>query len=285
MWSLVALVFLLPASPLDANLAFQEGRRLSEQFEYEKATFRFREALRDEALGKDRATVLLWLGMTYVKIGEQSAAGDAFLEALRVDPLVTLPPAMPPKILEALEAARRRLRTEHTSAQTQAHSPVPHAAQPTSLMAASIPQPSSTSPTAASNGSKTLPHPAATTAATTTTTTSSAASSPPSGSTPETPESSAAPSTSASPPTTPLLYGGVLLGVGTLGVLGGLGLGSVASATADEAAGALFQVDRQRLNQDAAAQALGANVALGVSGAVAATGLGLVAFGLLGDAP
>jgi hypothetical protein len=118
MLPLFTLALLVHASPLDANLAFQEGVRLSEQFEYEKAVFRFREAARDESLGVERATVLVWLGLTCAKVGEQQAADDAFVEAVRIDPLVALPPSTPPKILEALESARRRVRDERTKAPT-----------------------------------------------------------------------------------------------------------------------------------------------------------------------
>ena len=234
MLTIFAFSLLLGASPLDSHLAFQEGKRLVEAFEYEKAVFRFREAARDESLGVERATALVWLGLTYVKVGEQSAADEAFLEAVRIDPLVALPPSTPPKILEALEGARRKLREERTSPTTTA----PTTTAPTTT-APTTTAPTTTAPT--------------TTAPTTTAPTTTA---PADG-------ESAAP---AAPPSGALatIGGGVLVGVGALLVGGGAAMGVLASSSADAARAATFQDERQRLNKTAAEQALTANVLYGL---------------------
>jgi hypothetical protein len=272
MLTLFSLVLVLQAAPLDDNLAFQEGRRLSEQFEYEKAIFRFREALRDESLGHDRATVLVWLGLTYAKVGEQGAADDAFLEAVRIDPLVALPPSTPPKIHEALESARRRLRVERATAAA------------TSPGTTATGAPTNPPPAGAPGGSTTTGGTASaapmTTATTTTTTTASPTATAP------------APATTvpAEPPaggsgTSLVIGGGVLVGLGVLGLGAGVGLGALAASTADEAHAALFQDDRQRLNEEAAQQSLGANLGYGVGGAVAIAGLVVLTLGLVGGAP
>ena len=229
MLTIFAFSLLLGASPLDSHLAFQEGKRLVEAFEYEKAVFRFREAARDESLGVERATALVWLGLTYVKVGEQSAADEAFLEAVRIDPLVALPPSTPPKILEALEGARRKLREERTSPTTTA----PTTTAPTTTA------PTTTAPT--------------TTAPTTTAPTTTAPAD----------VEYAAP---AAPPSGALatIGGGVLVGVGALLVGGGAAMGVLASSSADAARAATFQDERQRLNKTAAEQALTANVLYGL---------------------
>jgi hypothetical protein len=245
------LSLLLSTSPLEGNIAFQEGRRLADEFEYEKAIFRFREAARDESLGIDRATALVWLGLTYVKIGEQKAADDAFLEAVRIDPLVALPPSTPPKILEALEAARRKLRDERAAAAA--------ATTPT------LPTPTTTTVTT------TTPP----TAATTTTTT-------PAATTPTTEPSSVAEPPALRGPPLLSIGGGALTGLGAVIVGGGAVVGALAARSADDARAATFQDERQRLNDDAASQALVANVCFGVGAAVLVGGGAALIAGLSG---
>jgi tetratricopeptide (TPR) repeat protein len=245
------LSLLLSTSPLEGNIAFQEGRRLADEFEYEKAIFRFREAARDESLGIDRATALVWLGLTYAKIGEQKAADDAFLEAVRIDPLVALPPSTPPKILEALEAARRKLRDERAAA----------AATTTAVAPTTTTTTTTVPPTAA----------ATTTTPTTTTTTTT----------------TTEPASAAEPPAVrgpPLLSigGGALTGLGAVIVGGGAVVGALAARSADDARAATFQDERQRLNDDAAGQALVANVCFGVGAAVIVGGGAALVAGLAG---
>jgi tetratricopeptide (TPR) repeat protein len=258
MLPLVAVALLIHASPLDANLAFQEGMRLSEQFEYEKAIFRFREAARDESLGVDRATVLVWLGLTYAKVGEQQAADDAFVDAVRIDPLVALPPSTPPKILEALEGARRRVRDERAKAATAAPPP-PTTPTPTTTTTPTTATTTTTAPAATAHESM----PATTTSTTATTATTA--------------------TTTAFPSVA--VGGAGLLGLGAVVVGGGAVLGALALGASDDANAAEFQDDRQRLNESASAQALAANVCFGIGGAAAVGGVITLGLALAGGAP
>jgi tetratricopeptide (TPR) repeat protein len=257
MLPLVAVALLIHASPLDANLAFQEGMRLSEQFEYEKAIFRFREAARDESLGVDRATVLVWLGLTYAKVGEQQAADDAFVDAVRIDPLVALPPSTPPKILEALEGARRRVRDERAKAATAAPPPTTTPTPPPTTTPTTPPPATTTATTApAATMQESVPAPAATTTTTTATSFPSVA-----------------------------VGGAGLLGLGAVVVGGGAVLGALALGASDDASAAEFQDDRQGLNESASAQALAANVCFGIGGAAAVGGVITLGIALAGGAP
>jgi hypothetical protein len=265
MLTVFAFSLLLGASPLESHLAFQEGQRLVEAFEYEKAVFRFREAARDESLGVERATALVWLGLTYVKIGEQSAADDAFLEAVRIDALVALPPSTPPKILEALEGARRKLREERAAATatTAPTTTAPNTTAPTTT-APNTTAPNTTAPNTTA--------PAMTSTTPTTAATSAAAE-------PEAPASAASP-----PPSLLTIGGGALVGVGALLVGGGAAMGSLASSSANAAFAATFQDERKTLNDTAADQALIANVLYGLGvGVVVGGGIALVS-GMFGGA-
>ncbi|MBM4281594.1 MAG: hypothetical protein FJ137_12820 [Deltaproteobacteria bacterium] len=246
MLSYLTLTLLLQATPLDDNLAFQEGKRLSEQFEYEKAVFRFREAARDESLGVERATALVWLGLTYAKIGEQGAADEAFLQAVRLDPLVALPPSTPPKILEALEGARRRLR-DSSALERPVTTP--------QITTTRTIDPSAACKHGLREGDQCVDG-----EATTTTT--------------DTGDDTRDPAI--------LVTGGILLGVGAVVVGGAVYFGLTASQTATSAAAAVFQDERAQLNNDAGSQALIANVLYGVGAAVAVGGLATLGVGLAG---
>lgn len=114
MGALFLLAFLAAAeSPLPDDPAFNEGLRLLEDFEYEKAIFRFREAARDEAkTDKQRAICLVYVGLTLAELREERGAADAFEDAVRADPFVTLPADASPKVKEMLDAARRRVADE-----------------------------------------------------------------------------------------------------------------------------------------------------------------------------
>jgi hypothetical protein len=110
MLALVLTAVLAAQSPTLDDPAFTEGLRLLEDFEYEKATFRFREALRDETkTPAQMAVVHVYLGMTLAELREEAAAVDAFVDALRSDPAVVLPADASPKVRTLLEEARKKL--------------------------------------------------------------------------------------------------------------------------------------------------------------------------------
>jgi tetratricopeptide (TPR) repeat protein len=126
MHTLVLLAVLTAQSPLPDDAAFNEGLRLLEDFEYEKAIFRFREAVRDESkTPKQKAICHIYIGLTLAELREDDAAGEAFDDAIRNDPLVTLPPDASPKVKDLLEGARRRMAEEAAAAPTPDPSPDP----------------------------------------------------------------------------------------------------------------------------------------------------------------
>jgi tetratricopeptide (TPR) repeat protein len=119
--SALALTLLLGLSaappPLAEDPAYTTGLTLFEDFEYEKAVFRFQEALEvKDRSAADRATILIRLGMTWAELRRNDKATARFKEALLLDPLAALPPDASPKIKEMLDGARRQLREEASAA-------------------------------------------------------------------------------------------------------------------------------------------------------------------------
>jgi hypothetical protein len=108
---LVAVLLLLAAPPLADDAIYQEGIRLYEDFEYERAVFRFEEALRDDTRAPaDRATIHVRLGMTRAELRDDVRARQSFEDALLLDPYVTLPADASPKIRTLLDEARVQVR-------------------------------------------------------------------------------------------------------------------------------------------------------------------------------
>jgi tetratricopeptide (TPR) repeat protein len=106
-----------PRPPLAEDPAYTTGLTLFEDFEYEKAVFRFQEALEvKDRSAADRATILIRLGMTWAELRRNDKATARFKEALLLDPLAALPPDASPKIKEMLDGARRQLREEASAA-------------------------------------------------------------------------------------------------------------------------------------------------------------------------
>lgn len=103
---LALIVAAQPGAPADN---FEEGRRLYFDLEYELAVFRFRDAARSDAWEtSDRARAYAWLGLAYAQIAEISSAREAFVEAAKLDPNVTLPDdaSPPPKAQQLLDEAK-----------------------------------------------------------------------------------------------------------------------------------------------------------------------------------
>jgi len=90
--------------------AYVEAMRLVDEFEYERAVFRFREALRREQPDEERAVIELQLGITYAELGESEDAIIRFADALAHDSRVAVPARASPKAKELFEAGRQRLR-------------------------------------------------------------------------------------------------------------------------------------------------------------------------------
>jgi len=96
--------------------AFVAGLSLFEDFEYEKATFRFEEALAVSGRSRvDQATILIRLGMTWAELRREAKANDAFVRALEADPYAALPADASPKIKGMLDTARATVRESRAS--------------------------------------------------------------------------------------------------------------------------------------------------------------------------
>ena len=151
-WPVLLLLFTLQI-PLGEDSAYQEGMRLYEDFEYERAVFRFKEALRvKDRTAADRAVVGLRLGMTYAELRDDQGALEAFENALTEDPLLVLPSDASPKIKALLDEARQSLRTK------KKNQPPPEAAPAQGAPATSPkPQPAVRSKVPAKSGLTELP--------------------------------------------------------------------------------------------------------------------------------
>lgn len=105
--SVLAGASLAGATPLPGDVAFNEGLQLLEDFEYEKAIFRFREAVRDPTkTPEQRAICHIYVGVTLAELREDADAIAAFEEAVKADPAATLPLDASPKVKEMLRTAR-----------------------------------------------------------------------------------------------------------------------------------------------------------------------------------
>ncbi len=101
--------FLLLAATL-ADPTFEEGVRLYQASSYEQAIFRFEEiAVRPGLAPSDKATTLLWLGLSYAGTGDLDAAKRSFRFALTADVTAALPTETSPVIVEMIEEIRQEL--------------------------------------------------------------------------------------------------------------------------------------------------------------------------------
>ena len=147
----LAVFFSLVAAPppLSEDPAYQEGMRLYDAFEYERATFRFKEALRIAGRSDaDRATIYLRLGMTYAELRDDESAMEAFMDALDADPLLVLPDDAAPKIKALLDDARRAVRKKREAAARAPKPPTSPAPSPSPTPPVSAPASPAPSPAA-----------------------------------------------------------------------------------------------------------------------------------------
>ncbi len=105
------LAVLASATPLEEDIDFQEGRRLVDDLDYERAVFRFQKLTKGDRPVEQRATAWAWLGLTYANLGDEGEALKAFVAAVKLDPLVALPPS-PPKVITLFDKARQQARSE-----------------------------------------------------------------------------------------------------------------------------------------------------------------------------
>jgi hypothetical protein len=154
----LALLVILAAPPLADDATYQEGVRLYDEFEYERAVFRFEEALRDTTREPaERATIHVRLGMTRAELRDDVRAVQSFQDALLLDPYVTLPADASPKIRALLDEARDRMRAERAQPAAPTPSVVNDVVAPAPQVAAPNPAPApAPEPTPSSEGSSAL---------------------------------------------------------------------------------------------------------------------------------
>jgi hypothetical protein len=104
-------VVLAAATPLEEDIDFQEGRRLVDELDYERAVFRFQKLTKSDRPAEQRAAAWAWLGLTYANLGDEGEAIKAFVAAIKLDPLVVLPPSSP-KVALVFDKARKVAREE-----------------------------------------------------------------------------------------------------------------------------------------------------------------------------
>ena len=287
LWALVTLA-LSAAAPLDEDIDFVEGKRLIEELDYERAVFRFQKLARSDRPAEERATVNAWLGLTYANLGDEPEAIKAFVVALKLDPLVVLPPSSP-KVAQTFDKARKIARDELRAdadadgivdasdgcpAEPETKNgfddddgcpdavPVIKAVEPPvePPVDVVVPAPTDSDGDGFDDGSDGCPSVAGEV-----------------GGCPPVTE----PTAVKGPPAL-LIGGATALGLGVVGFgVGGLS-GALAQQSQEQALAAVFQDDRQALKADADGLATAANVAFVVGGALVVTGAVLLGLSLVG---
>ncbi|OGQ20290.1 MAG: hypothetical protein A2138_15420 [Deltaproteobacteria bacterium RBG_16_71_12] len=100
----LALTF---TTALGDDPTFGEGVRLYQELNYEQAIFRFQQvAVRPSLPPAEKATALLWLGLSYAGAGDLDEAARSFRFALETDRTATLPTETSPSIVKMVDDLR-----------------------------------------------------------------------------------------------------------------------------------------------------------------------------------
>ena len=122
----VVVALLVLGASLEDDTSYQEGLKLVEDFENEKAIFRFQEALDTEGrTDAERVVVLQTMGNAYAEIGDFVRAVATYEMALAFDPLLSPAAGSSPKILELVDEARRNVRAKAAAVPEPASAPAP----------------------------------------------------------------------------------------------------------------------------------------------------------------
>lgn len=98
---------LLFAAAVEDNAEFKQGSQAYQNLEFEQALFRFqRLAVAPGLDDKDRAKVLVWVGLSYAGMGDEASAKQAITDAVNFDDNVSLPSFAPPKVKEWMADVR-----------------------------------------------------------------------------------------------------------------------------------------------------------------------------------
>ncbi len=147
MFGLPATVLMFLAATLAGDASFDEGTRLYRSLEYEQAIFRFEEvAVRSTLAAPDKATALLWLGLSYAGTGDLDAARRNFADALRADRAVVLPSNVSPRIVELFTQEKNKLAADTGQTNTPPTGTPPTGTPPTGTPPTGTP-PTGTLPT------------------------------------------------------------------------------------------------------------------------------------------
>ena len=129
---LIALA-LMVTTALGGDPTFDEGVRLYQELNYEQAIFRFQQVAVSPALAPaDKATALLWLGLSYAGSGDLEEAARSFRFALAADRSATLPTETSPNIVQLLEELRAEVGKTPSPPPTPTPTPAPPDGQPMS---------------------------------------------------------------------------------------------------------------------------------------------------------
>jgi tetratricopeptide (TPR) repeat protein len=103
------LALLIGPAALDEDPRFREARGRYDSMDLEGALARFELVLLDDSIEPaDRATLLLWIGLTQAELGRFDDAEARFVKALALHPDAVLPTETSPKVKAMVEEARKR---------------------------------------------------------------------------------------------------------------------------------------------------------------------------------
>ncbi len=276
--AMVCAVMLAAAPPLAEDIDFQEGKRLVDELDYERAIFRFQKLSKSDRSAEDRAVAFAWLGATYANLGDEGEAIKAFVNAVKLDPLVALPPSSP-KVTQIFDKARQLAR-EEIRADSDGDGVVdgddkcPQAAETKNGFEDTDGCPDTAPPKDSDGDGLTddvdrCPNEAETQ----------------NGYLDDDGCADVAPPPPPEGPNTLLIGGGVAAGLGVVSAVVGGVAGVLAQGTNADAQAATFQSDRADLADTANAMALGANVAYVAGGALVVVGGALMLVSMMGGEP
>lgn len=274
LWTVIALALSAAAPPLEEDIDFQEGKRLVDELDYERAVFRFQKLTKSDRPAEQRAVVHAWLGLTYANLGDEGEAIKAFVVAIKLDPLVVLPPSSP-KVAQTFDKARKIARDEVRADADGDGIPDGNDRCPN--------EPETKNGFEDDDGCK-----------------DEVKAAPVDGDgdgvaddvdTCKDVKGDAAHAGCPAPPPPPdgppvlLIGGGVVAGLGVVAVVGGAVAGVLAQQNQDAAVAAAFQDEKQSLKESADGMALAANVGFGVGAALVVGGVVLAGASLIGGGP
>jgi|GEM_PF-2826205 len=273
--ALAYCLLLAAAPPLEEDIDFQEGRRLVDELDYERAVFRFQKLTKSDRPAEQRAVVYAWLGATYANLGDEQEAIKNFVVAIKLDALVALPPSSP-KVAQTFDKARQKVREEVRADADGDGIPDGEDRCPS--------QPETKNGHLDTDGCPDVLPPADSDGDTLTDDVDRcpAEAETPNGFQDEDGCPDVAPPPPPKGPNTLLIGGGATVGLGVVSLAAAGALGFVAQSTNANAEQAAFQVERRDLADSANTLALGSNIAAVAGGALVVVGGTLMILSMVG---